>query len=96
MPFQDVIFGRMGDYVWRWVGLNSGIFASELELDKHEALGGLGNEVRTRLLAARVAIVGSQFTAWERTSTCLEYQVTLMGRNRDISCRLNEECRSGK
>ena len=32
MPFQDVIFGRVGDDVWRGVGLDGGIFAGELEV----------------------------------------------------------------
>ena len=33
VPFQDVIFGWMGDYVWRRIGLDRGILASELEVD---------------------------------------------------------------
>lgn len=32
VPFQDIVFGRVGDDVWRRVGLNGGILASELEV----------------------------------------------------------------
>lgn len=48
----------MGDYIWRRVGLDGGILASELDVDQYGALRGLENGVRTRLLAARVAIAG--------------------------------------
>ena len=66
----------MGDYV-RWgVGLNGGIFACELQLSQYRALRELGKGVRTRLLAARVAIAGKLGRAVRRrTSTCLKYQV---------------------
>ena len=33
VPFQNVIFGRVGDYVWRRVCLDGGIFSGELEVD---------------------------------------------------------------
>ena len=33
MPFQDVVFGWVGDNVGRRIGLYGGIFASELEVD---------------------------------------------------------------
>lgn len=33
VPFEDVVFGRVGDYVGRGVSLDGGIFASELEVN---------------------------------------------------------------
>lgn len=36
------MFGRMGDYVWRRIGLNGGIFASELELQLVWGYGSVG------------------------------------------------------
>ena len=32
VPFKDVVFGRVSDYVWRRIGLNGGIFTSKLGL----------------------------------------------------------------
>lgn len=34
VPFEDVVFGRVGDYVRRRVGLDGGIFTGELENDQ--------------------------------------------------------------
>lgn len=76
VPFQDIVFGRVGDYVWRGIGLYGGIFASKLDVDQYRALRVMGKGCeRTRLLAARVAITGDSIhAAWRGTSTCLQYQ----------------------
>lgn len=78
----------MSDYVWRRIGLNSGIFASELGVNEYQLLEIMDKGLQTRLLAARVAIADSLGRQAGINVKVTEMLVIGYGNNNDMSLKI--------